>query len=145
MYSIKQISSQETLAIRQTVLRPGKPIDSCIFDGDDLDSTFHIGIYEGDNLAGILSGFEVSSSLFTETRQFQLRGMAVLEAYQKKGLGDQLMQYAEALIKQRDGTIIWFNARKIAVGFYSKMNYNIIGEPFEIGDIGIHYVMYRRL
>lgn len=145
MYSIKQIPSQATFAVRLPVLRPGKPIESCIFEGDDLPSTVHFGIYSGENIAGIVSVFEEKTPLLTQQKQFQLRGMAVLDSYQKKGLGEQLVKAAEEYIINKKGEAIWFNAREIAVGFYNKMGYEIIGEPFTISDIGIHYVMYRLL
>ncbi|MDV6169094.1 GNAT family N-acetyltransferase [Flavobacterium sp. DG1-102-2] len=143
MYSIKQIPSKETFAVRLPVLRPGKPIESCIFEGDDLPSTVHFGIFEGEKIAGIVSVFEAATPLLPQQKQFQLRGMAVLDSYQKKGLGEKLVKAAEEYIKTAGGEAIWFNAREIAVGFYDKMGYKIIGNPFTLGDIGIHHVMYR--
>ena len=145
MYSIKQIPSKDTFAVRLPVLRPGKPVESCIFEGDDLPSTVHFGVFDDQNLAGIVSVFEVTTPLLLQQRQFQLRGMAVLDAYQKKGLGEKLVKAAEEYITTQGGDVIWFNAREIAVGFYNKMGYEIIGDPFTIGDIGIHYVMYREV
>jgi GNAT superfamily N-acetyltransferase len=145
MYSIKQIPSKDTFAVRLPVLRPGKPVESCIFEGDDLPSTVHFGIFDDENLAGIVSVFEADTPLLPQQQQFQLRGMAVLDTYQKKGLGDLLVKAAEDYIKTVGGEAIWFNAREIAVGFYEKMGYKIIGDPFTISDIGIHYVMYREV
>ena len=145
MYSIKQIPSKDTFAVRLPVLRPGKPVESCIFEGDDLPSTVHFGVFDDQNLAGIVSVFEVTTPLLTQQGQFQLRGMAVLDPYQKKGLGEKLVKAAEEYITTQGGEVIWFNAREIAVGFYNKMGYEIIGDPFTIGDIGIHYVMYREV
>lgn len=145
MHSIKQIPSQETFAIRLPVLRPGKPTESCIFEGDDLPTTVHFGIYDGENIVGIVSVFEEKTPLLIQQKQFQLRGMAILDSYQKKGLGEHLVKAAEEYITNKKGEAIWFNAREIAVGFYNKMGYEIIGEPFTISDIGIHYVMYRLL
>lgn len=145
MQTIKQITSQETFPVRNPVLRPGKPVESCIFDGDDLETTVHYGIYDDDNIVGVISLFKSKSPLFDDEIQFQLRGMAVLETHQKQGLGDKLIEAAENYVAGRDGSLIWFNAREVAVGFYKKMGYETIGEPFNIGDIGIHYVMWKRL
>ena len=145
MYSIKQITSQETFAVRLPVLRPGKPIDSCIFDGDDLNTTAHFGIYDDEIIVGVTSIFQTSTPFLSQKQQFQLRGMAIVDSHQKRGLGDQLVQQAEQYVKENNGEILWFNAREIAVGFYKKMGYETIGEPFAIGDIGIHYVMYKLL
>lgn len=145
MYSIKQITSQETFAVRLPVLRPGKPIDSCIFDGDTLNTTAHFGIYDDEIIVGVTSIFQTSTPLLSQKQQFQLRGMAIVDSHQKRGLGDQLVQRAEQYVKENNAEVLWFNAREIAVGFYKKMGYKTIGEPFAIGDIGIHYVMYKPL
>lgn len=143
MYSIKQITSQETFAVRLPVLRPGKPVESCIFDGDDLTTTAHFGIYDNETIVGVTSIFKTSTPLLSQNNQFQLRGMAILDSHQKKGLGQQLVQEAEQFTKKNNGELIWFNAREIAVDFYKKMGYEIIGTSFIIADIGKHYVMYQ--
>jgi len=142
---IKQITSQQTFAVRHPVLRPGKALDTCIFDGDDLPTTIHFGIFEEEGLLGVISVFKAGHDFFTEPNQYQIRGMAVLENQQKKGLGNMLVQAAEQYISQQNGKKIWFNAREIAVGFYKKMGYAVTGEPFTIGDIGTHYVMHKTL
>ncbi|MCO6147104.1 GNAT family N-acetyltransferase [Flavobacterium sp. NRK1] len=143
MYSIKQISSQDSFAVRLPVLRPGKSIESCIFEGDNLPTTVHFGIFDNETLAGIVSVFKAYTTLLSHEKQFQLRGMAVLDTYQKKGLGEKLIKAAEEYILKNNGGAIWFNAREIAVGFYNKMGYEITGQPFTIEDIGTHYVMYK--
>jgi len=143
MQLIKEIPALETFSVRHPVLRPRKNIETCHFDGDNLESTRHFGLFIDDELAGVASLFKSNSDLFQEKEQFQLRGMAVLEKFQKKGIGESLVKYAEENAKSRSGKLIWFNAREVAVRFYEKMGYQIIGEPFDIGDIGKHFVMYK--
>ena len=144
MHSIKEITALETFSVRQPVLRPGKSIETCHFDGDNLETTKHFGYFEGEILAGIASLFKSNSDLFQEKEQFQLRGMAVLSNFQKKGIGEKLVNHAEEDAKNRNGALIWFNAREIAVPFYEKLGYKIIGEPFDIGDIRKHFVMFKK-
>ena len=139
------MTPEATFAVRQPVLRPGKTIDTCIFDGDSLPTTLHFGIYDDKVLLGVISVFEANHPFFTEERQFQIRGMAVLSEHQKKGLGEKLVQKAEEYIMAKHGSRVWFNAREIAVGFYQKMGYTVIGKAFNIGDIGAHYVMHKIL
>lgn len=141
---IKEITITEAFSVRHPVLRPGKPIESCHFEGDDLDSTIHFGYFEAEHLIGIISVFKNDHSFFKEN-QFQIRGMAVLTAYQKKGIGAQLIRYAEQYIQNQKGNVIWLNARIIAVGFYEKLGNQIIGDPFEIPEIGTHYVMFKNI
>lgn len=144
MYTVKQITSQETFAVRQPVLRPGKPVETCIFDGDDLPTTIHFGVFDNDALAGVISVFKASHDFFTEKSQYQIRGMAVLDNFQTKGMGEKLVRHTEDYVNNLQGERIWFNARKIAVGFYERMGYSIIGDVFPIGDIGPHYVMHKK-
>ncbi|THF51178.1 GNAT family N-acetyltransferase [Flavobacterium supellecticarium] len=143
MIFVKKINSTTTFQVRQPVLRPGKPIESCIFEGDDLETTTHLGLYNNSKLAGIVSIFASCHKLFPQVGQFQLRGMAVLDEFQKKGYGERLVSEAEVCIKEQNGSLIWFNAREAAVDFYKKMGYEIVGDAFDIPTIGIHFVMRK--
>jgi ribosomal protein S18 acetylase RimI-like enzyme len=145
MFEIKEISAFETIIVRHPVLRFGKPIESCRFDGDDLPTTTHFGLFYEDQLSAVISVFQAKNNLFPEVNQFQIRGMAVLEHHQKKGFGEALLKYCENQIRNKSGKIIWFNAREAAVGFYEKSKYQRVGNGFEIADIGIHYVLFKKL
>lgn len=145
MIEIRKISASETIVVRHPVLRKGKPIESCHFDGDDWDTTSHFGLYENNTLEGVISIFENNNPLFKEARQWQIRGMAVLENNQGKGFGRQLVTHMEQAANSQNIDLIWFNARETAVGFYQKMSYEIIGHSFDIPAVGMHYVMRKRL
>lgn len=142
---IKIITSKQTHLIRHEVLRKGKPIESCFFDDDDLPSTFHFGIFENNELKGVVSTYTQSNSIFQESNQYQVRGMAVLDSEQKKGYGKSLMEYLEQFLKEEKADLIWFNAREGAVNFYKKLNYSVTGIPFEIKNIGIHLIMFKKV
>lgn len=145
MNIIKEIPSKDTYIVRQPVLRKGKPIESCIFEGDDLDTTHHFGLFDQKQLTGIISLFSQTNTIFADENQAQIRGMAVLDTHQKKGFGEALVQHCENYCKAQNVDLIWFNARTAAVGFYKKMNYQIIGEAFDIKDVGEHYLMFKKL
>ncbi|MDX6188928.1 GNAT family N-acetyltransferase [Flavobacterium sp. FlaQc-52] len=145
MNLIKEIPSKETYIVRQPVLRKGKPIESCVFDGDDLETTHHFGLFTDESLVGIISLFTKINTTFAEKNQAQIRGMAVLDTHQKKGIGEALVKHCEAYCVENQVDLIWFNARTAAVGFYKKMNYQTEGEAFEITDVGEHYLMYKPL
>lgn len=142
---IKKINSVQTYSIRHEVLRKGKPIKTCKFKGDDDEYTTHFGSFFEDNLVGVISIFKENNILFTESNQFQIRGMAVLEEFQGKGLGAELVKKAENHCLNLNTNLIWFNARENAVPFYKKLNYKIIGNSFLIPDVGIHFVMYKKI
>jgi ribosomal protein S18 acetylase RimI-like enzyme len=145
MNIIKEIPSKETYIVRQPVLRKGKPIESCIFEGDDLETTHHFGLYNNQDLTGIISLFDKINPIFAEKSQAQIRGMAVLETHQKKGFGEALVMHCETYCNENKVDLIWFNARTAAVGFYRKMGYQPLGEPFDIKDVGEHYLMFKKL
>lgn len=145
MQIIKKITAKETYFVRNSVLRKGKPIESCYFDGDDLETTIHFGLFDDENCVGIVSVFQNKNDNFGLTNQFQIRGMAVLDTFQKNGLGELLVKHCERHLKAGETVLIWFNARETAKGFYEKLNYQIIGKSFVIPEIGIHYIMFKEL
>jgi ribosomal protein S18 acetylase RimI-like enzyme len=142
---ILPINYQDTYLIRQEVLRKGKPIETCYFTGDAAKSTAHFGFFHAEQLIGVVSVFNTPSPLFHAPLQFQIRGMAVLNEFQYNGIGNELMLQAENYCRQQKGAVIWFNAREKAVRFYEKNDYRILGDAFEIPDVGIHFVMYKKL
>ena len=145
MQTIKKISSESTLQVRNAVLRPNQSIESCHFEGDNLPSTAHFGYFDKENIAGIVSVFERSHPNWPNEAQIQVRGMAVLDNFQKRGIGEQLIQHVITYAQQKRIAIIWLNARKNAVPFYEKTGFHIYGTAFEIEGVGTHFVMYRLL
>lgn len=145
MLIIEKITAASTFEVRHPVLRKGKPIESCDFEGDDLASTQHFGLFENNHLVGVISVFEKDNVLFPNENQAQIRGMAILENHQKKGFGQLLIEHCENVLQMKKKSLIWFNARENAIEFYKKMGYNTFGNEFEINGIGTHYVMYKNL
>ncbi|HEX8562408.1 MAG TPA: GNAT family N-acetyltransferase [Flavobacterium sp.] len=141
---IRKITTADTFAVRHPVLRQGKPLESCRFDGDELDTTQHFGYYDNSALLGVISLFLQSNPQFNFAKQHQIRGMAVLDSHRKKGIGAALVKHVETVAASKSTEIIWFNAREIAVPFYQNLGYKVSGEAFTIGDIGIHYRMFKR-
>jgi GNAT superfamily N-acetyltransferase len=104
-----------------------------------------LGIYFKSDIIGVCSFFKNSHNALLDKNQFQLRGMAVLKSHQKKGLGKALIKFGENLLHQKKASIVWCNAREIAVNFYKNNGFDIISKPFNIPNIGIHYVMSKSL
>lgn len=142
--SVREITAVETFPVRHAELRQGRPLAECSFEGDDLSTTFHLGLFADRSLVGIATFLEKENPLFTG-KQLQLRGMAVLSEYQGQKLGDHLLEAGESMAIQRNKDIIWCNARIIAVNFYLRNGYQIKGDPFEIKDVGTHFVMFKNI
>ena len=144
-FELKKINARSTIAVRHQVLRIGKPVESCSFDGDLLPSTLHLGIFMDSQIIAVLSVFEKKTVLFTENIQYQIRGMAVLQQYQNQKLGQHLIQFAETELVSIHCDLIWFNARISAIGFYEKLGYKQIGNVFTIDSVGEHVLMFKKL
>lgn len=145
LVQVKEITSAETIPIRHQVLRQGKSIESCCFEGDNLATTFHLGLYYYGELIGIASYMNNCNNNFDNKNQYQLRGMAILQQFQGKRLGNVLLEKGAQLLKQKNITLLWCNSRENAIKFYSKFGFNIYGKPFDIPHIGTHYVMQKSI
>ncbi len=139
---VKEITALTTHPVRHKVLRQGKPIESCIFTHDELDTTFHIGLYYYDELIGVASFMKNSHDFFSTSFQYQLRGMAILQQFQGKKFGQLLLNEAFKILKNKGIRFIWCNARESAVNFYTDFGFETIGDSFQIPEIGTHFVMH---
>lgn len=141
---IRKISAEDTYSVRQQVLRPGRPLKECFFEGDLEAETIHLGFFDGEKIAGVATYVPRKNAIFDAPFQYQLRGMAVLPEYRGKKLGEKLLFHGEEILKQKNPNILlWFNAREIAVDFYKKYGYKTIGSPFMIPNVCMHIVMYK--
>lgn len=140
---IKIITAIDTFPVRHPVLREGKPLDTCHFEGDNSENTIHFGYYVDEILVGVVTLSKESNSLYDYNHQYRVRGMAVLDSFRKRNIGKKLIEHCESFVIENNGEIIWFNARKIALDFYKKVGYEIYGDGFEIADIGLHFVMFK--
>lgn len=142
---INSISAPETYPVRNPVLRPGKPIEFCVFEGDDLSTTFHLGGFYKNRLVAVVTFMEQNRLDHGLKNAGQVRGMAVLKEYQGKGFGKLLLNFGEKLLLDRQIKAVWMNAREIAVPFYKNCGYTIRGKAFTIPGIGNHFVMIKNL
>lgn len=142
---IKFIKPTDILNIRNIVLRDSKLTpDECRFTTDEIEGAFHLGYYDGDILATVVSLHPQNFGEFTGIG-YQLRGTATLVEYRGKGFGRLIVDYAINYLQQKNAGYIWCNARKVASKFYRDCGFEIISGEFEIKGIGPHYVMRRIL
>jgi GNAT superfamily N-acetyltransferase len=148
--TIKEISALKTYEVRHPVLRTGRPLEECAMEGDDLETTFHLGAFDQLRHVGVATFLKSKATespihLLDHDSYYQLRGMGVIPAHQGKGIGKQLMENGVEKLKANRVEVLWFNARIIAVPFYEGLSFLKTGEPFEVGTIGTHYKMYKKL
>lgn len=145
MNTIKEITAQETFLVRNLVLRLGKPIETCFFDGDNSEQTKHFGYFDNTKIVGVVSVYKNKNAIFKFPNQYQIRGMAILEEFQGNGCGKLLVKHCEDYLISSEANLIWFNARETAIIFYEKLGYTKNGFPFVITDVGIHFLMFKNL
>ncbi|MFO8030652.1 MAG: GNAT family N-acetyltransferase [Cyclonatronaceae bacterium] len=140
---------EQILALRARELRAGKPVDSARFPEDDDSTTLHFAAWVNETVVGCLTLIEQSGD---EGPVWQLRGMATVRPWRKRGLGRNLLAYAEHHLKikgrarvKEDRVRIWCNARTEAVSFYKRMGYRVLSDEFMIERIGPHYKMEKIL
>lgn len=140
------IQAKDCVDLRSRILRPGLDVKYSIYAEDDFESTFHLGISRDNKI--ICNGTfmkNICPHFLTETSAYRLRGMATDLNFQNQGLGRTILQKAEILLKEKNCKMLWFNARASAFDFYLKCGYEIIGEMFDIPQVGPHKVMFKKL
>jgi ribosomal protein S18 acetylase RimI-like enzyme len=142
---VRFIRTEETWPLRLAVLRPGRPIESVRFPGDDAPTTRHFGAFREGHLLGIASLYSAEMPERPGLPAFQLRGMATAPEARGRGLGRALVCASIAFTCEGDVQLLWCNARSGAVGFYRKLGFEIVGGEFEIPDVGPHFRMVLRV
>lgn len=142
--NIRQISADKTIPIRHEVLRQGKPVESCSFTNDTQLSTFHFGAFFHSKLVGVCSVFKNEKQIEKRNFTHQLRGMAVLQNFQQKGVGKALLNHCQLLLTAHKIFGIWCNARTIATPFYLAHGFQVFGDEFDIPNIGKHYILFKK-
>ena len=124
--------------LRFAVLR--KPLH-LVFTAEQLaeeEKYIHIGYFEEEKLIACLMLVPEKSG------RIKMKQVAVDPAFQGKGYGSQIVQFAEQYAKEKKYTLMYCHARDTAVSFYSKLGYTITGEPFTEVTIP-HRIMEKHL
>lgn len=128
----------EALMLRDRVLR--RPLGLNIMDDPWQQETGdrHICASIGDVMVGVLLLRRLDDVTL------QMKQVAVDEDARGRQVGRQMVEYAEALARQKGCKRIVLHARETAVSFYERLNYVCEGDRFT--EIGIpHRHMYKNL
>ncbi len=74
----------------------------------------------------------------------KLRQMAVKGSLQGKGVGQQMLRFAETVTRDLGNEKLMMHARHNALGFYEKQGYQVTSDMFNEVNIP-HFVMEKRL
>ena len=131
------VAYEESIALRYQVLR--KPL-GLSYDPAELageKDSFHFALRKGAVLVACL----VLKPL--DERCIKMRQLAVRESSQGKGVGRELVNYAESFAKGRGYVEIVLHARETARGFYWKLGYEAEGNSF--AEVGLPHLFMRRM
>ncbi len=124
--------------LRDTILR--KPL-GLNFNTNKLEEErkdILIGAFIDDHITGCCM------LTIIDNERLQLRQMAVINELQKKGIGKQVVQFAEKIAKAKGYSVIIMHARSTALEFYKQLGYHTEGNAFI--EVGIpHYIMRKQL
>ena len=143
--TIVVLQPEQTLPLRQQLLRPHQTVEACRFAGDDDGDTRHFGAVRGEELRGIVSIYRASPPQLAVDHAWQVRAMGVQPECRRQGLGQRLLQAAINYAAQQGGRVVWCNAREVVLEFYLQCGFRVEGERFEIEGIGPHYLMWHPL
>ena len=142
---IKIINSYELHDIRSKVLRNGLDPTMCTFEGDTRINSFHIGAFNNNKILGGVSLIKNNCDENGEVGCFQLRGLCIYNEFQNHGIGTKIIHKIENIITEMNIKYVWMNARESAVKFYLNLGYTNSNKSKIIGNIGLHYMLYKYL
>jgi GNAT superfamily N-acetyltransferase len=131
---IQPITAAQTYALRHAVLWPNKPLGYIKLPDDHLGQ--HFGAFEGEELVSVISLF-IDADDVARFRKF-----ATAAAWQGRGIGSALLQYAIEAATAKGAHSLWCDARYNTLTFYGRFGLRPEGDIFYKGPIA--YVRLRR-
>lgn len=131
--TVRRATPDEVVGVRWPVLRPGRPRETAIFDGDAAVDTRH-WVAE---LDGAAVGCVTVMAQAWDGIPWRLRGMAVLPTLHRRGVGRALIDVVHAEV----AAPMWCDARLVAVPFYAAAGWQVRSDVFDIPGIGPHHKM----
>jgi len=141
-YTVVELTAEETHPLRLSVLRSDTPSKVLAFNEDDWPGTIHLGVRDADGVVAVSSW--VPEPYLGEPA-VHLRGMATAPHLQGQGVGGILIEAGcerAALV----APLVWARARDVALGFYLRHGFTVVGDGFT-DDLTQkpHHMILRRL
>lgn len=144
-FTVIEVPRDRIMDLRVRVLRKGTPVTHCEYPEDDLADVVHLAIVDHDKLIKVVATTSsvanhdvvATSTWFMracpqapDRPAMQLKGMAVDEDQQGRGLGAALVAEGLNLARSRGAEIVWARARDSALGFYQSLGFAVVGDGF---------------
>jgi predicted GNAT family N-acyltransferase len=142
--TVEEVPAEVTYALRRAILRPDG--GEITWAGDEDQETFHLAARSGDRVVGVVRFSPAPCPWRAEAGSpWQLRGMATDPAVRGTGAGRALVVDGLARVAARGGDLVWCSARTTAAGFYERMGFAVVTEPYDRPGIGPHVGMLIEL
>ena len=142
--TVAEVPAEVTYALRGAVLRPNG--GEIVWAGDEDPHTFHLAARSADGAVVGVVRFSPAPCPWREAAApWQLRGMATDAPVRGSGAGRALVDGGLTRIAARGGDLVWCDARVTAAGFYERMGFAVVTEPFDKPGIGPHLGMVKDL
>lgn len=123
---IRDITWEQTIPLRQSVLWPNKPPEYCYVDGDN--EGLHFGAFIEDTLVCV-------ASVYLTLDKGRLRKFATDIRYQHQGIGSNMLAFIIESLQSRQVKTLWCDARESALDFYKRFGMNASSERFYKDDV----------
>ena len=143
--NIKLVEAKDIRLLRHKMLRQGKKFSTTSYNRDNEENTFHLAAFLGDEIVSCGTFYPEKTDRIYSKNSYRLRGMATDVNFRRKGFGRELMLASFQKLKLLKADILWCNARLVAISFYKSLGFKIIGDIFDIKEIGPHYYMYKEI
>lgn len=136
-------SAEQTAPLRRAVLRPNNTIEQMIMPGDQTPETTYLAVRDSADDGLVVGCLRLEPvpcpwtlALTSESRSaWQLRAMATDPGMRGRGIGRLLVEAAAEHVSLRGGDLIWCNARVSAEGFYARLGFRTVTDPFAVSDV----------
>ena len=144
-YSIGRILPEETWGLRSQVLWPEKqPDSSCALEVDGDPDVFHLGVMAPVGVVGIGTFVPQVHAMLGDVVGYRLRAMATHPNFRGRRVGAMLVHHAEEVLKAKEAGGIWADARRVSLGFYARLGWEVSGPFYTVPKRGLHRLVWTR-
>ncbi len=133
-FSVVQLTAEQTHPLRLVVLRADTPGNEVSFIEDTWPGALHLGVRDNADrelrLVATSSWIPRSFESDPSRQAVQLRGMATLQQLQGTGIGGLLLRAGLRRAHDSGASLVWANARDVALDFYRRHGFTVIGDGF---------------
>jgi predicted GNAT family N-acyltransferase len=130
------VELQEAFEVRRQVFVREQGISEVlVFDGHDREA-LHMVVKDGERVIGS------ARVQFLTDNQAKLERMAVLKRYRRKGIGKEMLQFLDAVWKDKQVQQVIIHAQLEVVPFYKLCGFDESGLPFQ--EAGIKHIKMRK-